>query len=453
MKTFLRFVIVIIGSILITTKSDHDICSKNIINRVDCSSGVANLTKSQCERRGCCFDDDSCFYPTEGVPITTVHMINSNHFDAGYASLTADVINLYFDEYFPRAANVGKQLRSTGNGALRWMTFSYIVSLFFDCPSNMNLHCPNATNRNIVKNAIAAEDIVWPAFPHNAELATGDNSFLRFGVKLSQNLAIKLNGSTVSASVLSTRDVPGMPRASLLELKNTGVRALSEGMNGRMVPVNVPPAFVWKNEKQNVSKPFSFLLFFFYVLFCILSHFRFHVIAMLILQVSLPTLWHWHGYGSLNDPGDPISIPGSPHALAYCWRGDNEGPPMSAEEVINNTKKLENIYGSNVKIISSTLGDYVDAVGEKVWDTLPVITKDLSDTWIWGTASDPVKAQRMRSIARARSKCENSEFSYYCTDSDHDYQNFSRLGTFLFSLSLSVTWWGLSQHTYTHTQH
>ena len=38
--------------------------------------------------------------------VTTLHIINSNHFDAGYADLTAGVINEYFDVYFPRAAKV-----------------------------------------------------------------------------------------------------------------------------------------------------------------------------------------------------------------------------------------------------------------------------------------------------------------------------------------------------------
>ena len=214
----------------------------------------------------------------------TVHMINSNHFDAGYAGLTVDVVNTYFDSFFPRAATVGAKLRESSHGPLRWMTFSYLISLFFNCPTNMNLHCPNQTNLELVSNAIAEEDIVWPAFPHNAELATGDASFLRFGVNLSRSLAERLNGSITATSVLSTRDVPGMPRASLMELSRSGVEALSEGMNGRMLPVNVPPAFLWKNG-----------------------------------NVTMPTLWHWHGYGSFGDPGDPIRIPGSTHALAYVF--------------------------------------------------------------------------------------------------------------------------------------
>ena len=89
--------------------------------------------------------------------------------------------------------------------------------------------------------------------------------------------------------VVSTRDVPGMPRSALPILEKAGVIALSEGMNGRMVPVNVPPAFQWQNIDATNS------------------------------TTVMPTLWHWHGYGELGEPGDPIRIPGSKHALAYVF--------------------------------------------------------------------------------------------------------------------------------------
>ena len=251
-------------------------------SRVDCSSGVGasgsgepNLIRAQCEARGCCFDDAAlaavqtgggaeahyCFYAADGVPITTVHMVNANHFDAGYTGMTSDVINEYFQTYFPRAAEVGAELRSLGNAtSLKWMSFSYLISLFFSCPAGMNLECPSPELQANVTSAIKAGDIWWPAFPHNAELATGDASYLSFGVRnMSQELALQL-GLPIPR-VLSTRDVPGMPRASIPILKQAGVSALSEGMNGRIAPIAVPPAFIWKDEASGES---------------------------------LPVLWHWH---------------------------------------------------------------------------------------------------------------------------------------------------------------
>jgi hypothetical protein len=46
----------------------------------------------------------------------------------GYAALTTDILNEYFDTYFPRAATVAQQLRARGGQEqLRWLTQSYVV--------------------------------------------------------------------------------------------------------------------------------------------------------------------------------------------------------------------------------------------------------------------------------------------------------------------------------------
>eukprot|EP00930_Biecheleria_cincta_P097296 TRINITY_DN8901_c0_g1_i1.p1 TRINITY_DN8901_c0_g1~~TRINITY_DN8901_c0_g1_i1.p1 ORF type:complete len:791 (-),score=111.14 TRINITY_DN8901_c0_g1_i1:171-2543(-) len=395
----------------------HSCCSKafpsqpsastcsTLRNRVDCSSGFTGITADLCRTRGCCWDagansfaaESKCFYALEGVPVEVVHMINSNHFDAGYADLTANVVNEYFDTYFPRAAAVGKELRklpksTPGAGPLRWMTFSYLISLYFDCPAGMGLHCPSDDMKRTVRSAIEAGDIVWSAFPHNAELATGDASMLRFGVKMSQDLAVQLGAEM--PTVLSTRDVTGMPKAALRILADAGVKGLSEGMNGRIVPVNVPPAFQWSSE-----------------------------------NITMPTLWHWGGYGDLSSPGGMIRIPGSKHGLAYCWRDDNTGPPESAKEVIDNAHKLlQTFNASNPQVVSSSLHQFLEAVSEEtpeVLSKLPVITQDLADSWIWGVGSDPIKVQRMRAIHRARTACERQ--GKYCGPDDKAYFNFSRL--------------------------
>ena len=72
-------------------------------------------------------------------------------------------------------------------------------------------------------------------------------------------------------------------------------------------------------------------------------------------------------------------------SLRYAWRGDNEGPPLSVDEVLTNVEKARSYYSPNVKVISSTFGDFVQAVSaENAWEKLPVITRDLSDSWIWG---------------------------------------------------------------------
>ena len=119
------------------------------------------------------------------------------------------------------------------------------------------------------------------------------------------------------------------------------------------------------------------------------------------------TLWHWHGYGGIGDPGWLIRVPGSTHALAYVWRGDNAGPPTMALEVVKNiaSVKAHPLMAKypKAKIITSTF-DNISAVWNKEAQ-LPVVTQELADTWIWGTGSDPVKVAKMRALHRLRTSC------------------------------------------------
>ncbi len=334
---------------------------------VDCSGGFgSNITEAWCIERSCCFDARStvvehrCTYAAAGVPVHTVHVIASNHFDAGYADLTADVVNQYFSSYFPRAAKVGEAL----GYPLRWMTHSFLVSLYLDCPSGMRLECPTAAEKGAFLAAVQAGHITWHAYPHNTELALGA---IEFGVRLTHDIDARLG--LPPKTTLSTRDVPGMTRAALAPLAAAGVRAVSEGMNGRMVPVNVPPAFVWRDPASNAS---------------------------------LVALWHWRGYGSIekeraaqpplplaalatagrlrlmpDDPDFALRVPGSGHALVYAWRGDNAGPPTDVDEVYGWLEAVRTYFPGATPTLS-TLDAFVDALtADGALSALPIITRDV----------------------------------------------------------------------------
>jgi hypothetical protein len=271
------------------------------------------------------------------------------------------------------------------------MTFSYLVSLYVDCPTGMGLHCPDAAALAQFEAAVKAQHIVWPALPTNAELAAADAASLTFGIYMSNVTADRFN--VTRPLVLSTRDVPGMPRSAIPILRRAGVRAVTEGMNSRMVPVNVPPMFRWQDPASGES---------------------------------ILVLWHWGGYGEPTDPGHFAQLPGSEHAIAYNWRGDNAGPAMDKNEVIQDFATVQAAF-AKANIVSSTFDEYVDAVLAEGADLLaPVVTTDLADTWVWGMASDPVKLMQMRAINRARTACEATGVED-CKPTDPRYFNLSRL--------------------------
>lgn len=53
--------------------------------RQRCDCGYSGITPALCQARGCCYakaaGQPSCFYAGEGVNVTVVHLIQSNHFD------------------------------------------------------------------------------------------------------------------------------------------------------------------------------------------------------------------------------------------------------------------------------------------------------------------------------------------------------------------------------------
>jgi hypothetical protein len=87
-----------------------------------------------------------------------------------------NVINTYFDVYFPRAADLADAMRKLPGGRrFIYTTHPWLVDLYTNCPElsgfpgDGTLHCPNQTMLSKVESAIRRGDIVWHAFPFNAE--------------------------------------------------------------------------------------------------------------------------------------------------------------------------------------------------------------------------------------------------------------------------------------------
>jgi hypothetical protein len=387
-----------------TTTNDPASCSA-VASPIDC--GYTNITSAQCIDRGCCWSEglaihaadsllnsSSCFFPADGVPVKRVHLIQSNHLDVGYDDLATGIVNEWFDTYFPRAASIGKQLRQIKGSAqtswLRWMTQSYIVSLYLDCPANMGLHCPNETAIASFRDAVRAGDITWQAFPHNPELGIMDPSLIAFGVQMTHDLDDQFG--LPHKTTFSQRDVPGMPRGAIRALGDAKVTMISEGSNGKVEPVNVPLAFVWRNKD---AEPRQIL-----------------------------TLWHPYGYGQIPQAARApvtLQLPGCDEALVYAWRGDDTGPPDSTDEVLSNYAYAQARF-PGAQVLASHFDNFSVAVATKA--KLPLITTDLGDTWAMGVPSDPIKTARMKAIQRIRSKCYEDGV---CSDSDVAVYNFSRL--------------------------
>lgn len=122
--------------------------------------------------------------------ITTVHVVQASHFDAGFAQSTVGILNLWFNTHYPRGYEVGLQLQARGGDEqLKFMTQSWIVSMYLNCPPNVpGLVCPSPAAVANFTDAVKRGFITWHAFPHNAELELGDASMLAFGYNMTHEL-------------------------------------------------------------------------------------------------------------------------------------------------------------------------------------------------------------------------------------------------------------------------
>jgi hypothetical protein len=90
-------------------------------------------------------------------PIRSVHVVFMNHLDVGYNGIPLtgfinNILNIYFHQYFPRAISIAQQMRELG-GTDRFIytTHPWLVSMYLDCPPNLNLsgivlQCPDSSD-------------------------------------------------------------------------------------------------------------------------------------------------------------------------------------------------------------------------------------------------------------------------------------------------------------------
>ncbi|XP_041367668.1 uncharacterized protein LOC121382209 [Gigantopelta aegis] len=355
-----------------------------------------------------CLQDGLSIQEVNATSIKKVHLIFMNHLDVGFADgyshklgFVNNVLNKYFSEFFPRAADISQELRKGQYvETMVYTTHPWLVSLYINCPPNLTLagiklKCPKRTEVKRFEAAVHRGDITWHAGPMNMQFEMIDTSLVEMAIQLGLDLD-KHFGIQRSYRTLSQRDVPGMSQALLPVFAKLGVAAVSVGVNGATAPPAVPKIFHWKF--QNVS-----------------------LIGM------------WTPWGYPNNPGsDPahpeglskencITFPGLTHALCFAFRTDNTGPPESVQEVLSYYEILR-VQFPNAKLEASTFEKFV-AAAQAVKSQLPVVTTEIGDTWIQGAGSDPRKVAAMRAFFRARSACLKTGS---CNMADPAFYNASR---------------------------
>ncbi len=269
------------------------------------------------------------------------------HLDVGFTDTQAHVIEKYFQVYFPRAIETAAAMRQAGADRYIWTTGSWLVYEYLETAA--------PAGRRHMERALAAGDLAWHALPFTWQTELIDPSAIEGALGFSDSLDRRFGRKTTGAKMT---DVPGHTRALVGALAGHGVKLLHIGVNSASTTPDVSPAFLWKDPAGH----------------------------------SLAMLYH-HRYGGVT------KIPASDLAIDIEVRHDNGGPHTLAE--------IHKIYSGlrrqfpNAEVKAANLSEIANAV-EPHRAALPVVTREIGDTWIYGVPSDPVKVARFREVARLR---------------------------------------------------
>lgn len=401
--------------------------------------------------------------------IKTAHLIWMNHLDVGFTNTISSVMNDYIHLYFPKAITTAAAVNTPGEPPIfKYTSHAYLLDMFLNCPTQMGLNCstdaslslpvsmdtfgalrdeeeyglgltpsnhPNCIicpNASLVADVIAAVEagvITWHAYPHNAELELTDASLFQEGLASVRRLDARFKSPAARKQkiVASQRDVPGLTRGAVPLLAAAGVKAFSVGCNAQITPPEVPNTiFNWVDEASNTS-----------------------VLVML----------HPRGYGvmledgtgtgtgvplfSSGEPSEPrtdkcknlqghgdwsvhdvVTVPGFDEALVYVFKSDNKGPP-STDEVHSAVNCTAALFPPTAQLAGSTFDAFVDnLLASGLEKSLPTLTSEIGDTWIYGAASDPRRQKLARMMMRTRAACVAEGGA--CDASDIAIANFSR---------------------------
>ena len=284
--------------------------------------------------------------PAPDSSVKRVLVMFKCHFDAGFIDTQTAVVHKYFNQYFPAAIQVAAAQNASGRRRYTWTTGSWLLYEYLEQASS--------EDRKRMELAIAANQIAWHALPFTWQTEMLDRSMIEGSLAISRSLDTRFGRTTTGAKLT---DVPGHTRGLVRPLAEHGVSFLDIGVNDASTPAELPPIFLWTSSGQ-----------------------------------SLPVMYH-HGYGATT------RVPNSDLAISIEVRGDNSGP-HTPDEIAEIYNRLAYSY-PKAEIMAASLTEIATAVAPHR-DSLPVVTEEIGDTWIYGCASDPLKVARYREVARLR---------------------------------------------------
>ena len=277
--------------------------------------------------------------------VSKVYVVFKTHLDVGFTDLSSVVTERYIREFIPKAIDVSERLQKDGSAdRYVWTTGSWLVRKYLQSAS------PEQVRR--LEAAIRRGDIVWNAVPYTVESETMNRDLMETCLLLSRKLDTQYGKQTIAAKMT---DVPGHTRSIIAPMQKAGIELLHIGVNPAAPIPNIPPICRWKDPEGNE--------------------------LVLVYQQN-------YGTESL--------FPDGKTAISINFTGDNHGP-HSYENVKEIYANLRKRY-PNARIIGASFNEIAREL-TAVRNTLPVVTSEIGDTWIYGYGGAPVRMAKFRALS------------------------------------------------------
>lgn len=279
--------------------------------------------------------------------IKKIILVFKSHFDIGFTDLAENVIQDYGSGMLRQ---VIETCRATENmGALRyvWTMPAWPLRYILD-------HCEPELKPEL-ERLIQNGQIVWHALPFTSHTdCCAPEEYVR-ALQYARELSEQFDKPYPIAGKMT--DVPGHGMMLPELLSRTGIRFLHLGCNEFATPPDVPRLFFWESPQGG----------------------------------RVLTMYSKGGYGtSLLPPEDwPYQV-----WMALMHTHDNCGP-QSAEIITGLAEKARRAY-PDAEIVCGTLDDFCSELEQYDLSAVPVINKDLADTWIHGIGSYPKEVSVLR---------------------------------------------------------
>ena len=267
-----------------------------------------------------------------------VLVLFKTHLDIGFTDFSKNIVEKYLKQSIPKAIEVGYALKGTKTPFV-WTLGAWMVNEALKHDSDGS-----------VDRAIRDGIIVWHALPFTTHTELMSPTLFEETLKISKQLDERYHKTTVASKMT---DVPGHTVGMVPIMSRYGIRFLHIGVNPATPLPDVPRIFRWKCGEDSI---------------------------VVMYQLD---------YGVREEFDD--------FAICFAHTGDNLGP-QSAQEVIDIYKQIEQDYpGCNV--MAATLDDVAERVLRM--KDIPVLEKEIGDTWIHGAGTDPQKVSRYKNALRA----------------------------------------------------